>query len=121
MKKQLIIVGIIILLVCVGLSGCNNTTVPDEEKIIGTWTNKALFEGSIRSFSYNFYTNKSFKYLASYENEDYRVNGTWNITDNKLIMTSELETKTFDYKISDKDKTLTLTSESGNSVKYIRE
>ena len=38
MKKQLIIIGIIVILLSVGLSGCNeNTSKSDEEKIIGTW------------------------------------------------------------------------------------
>ena len=37
MKKQLMIIGIIVILLTVGLSGCTNTTISDEERIIGTW------------------------------------------------------------------------------------
>ena len=45
-QKQLTIIGIVAMLVCVGLSGCNSTTdntstnrqVVDKEKFIGTWS-----------------------------------------------------------------------------------
>jgi len=122
MKKQLMIVGIIIILLTVGLSGCNeNTSKSDEEKIIGTWTNRDMHDGSIESNSYIFYSNKTFKVIVSYESEVLNINGTWNITDNKLVMTAEGETKTADYKFSDNNKTLTLTDKNGGSVNFIRE
>ena len=122
MKKQLMIVGIIIILLTVGLIGCNeNTSKSDEEKIIGTWTNRDMHDGSIESNSYIFYSNKTFKVIGSYESEVLNINGTWNITDNKLVMTAEGETKTADYKFSDNNKTLTLTDKNGDSVNFIRE
>jgi len=122
MKKQLIIIGIIVILLSVGLSGCNeNTSKSDEEKIIGTWTNRDMHDGSIESNSYIFYSNKTFKVIGSYESEVLNINGTWNITDNKLVMTAEGETKTADYKFSDNNKTLTLTDKNGDSVNFIRE
>jgi uncharacterized protein (TIGR03066 family) len=122
MKKQLMIVGIIVIFLTVGLSGCNeNTSKSDEEKIIGTWTNRDLHDGSIESNSYIFYTNKTFKVIGSYESEVLNINGTWNITDNKLVMTAEGETKTADYKFSENNKTLTLTDKNGDSIKFIRE
>jgi len=38
MKKQIVIVGIIVLLVCVGLSGCSNNPFDTEKnKFVGTW------------------------------------------------------------------------------------
>ena len=50
MKKQLVIIRIIALLVCVGLSGCNevsNTIDPEKNKFIGTWKsdNSTTIEG----------------------------------------------------------------------------
>ncbi|HUS99432.1 MAG TPA: hypothetical protein VMY59_03840 [Candidatus Thermoplasmatota archaeon] len=39
-KKQIIQIGIIVLLVCVGLSGCNQQSKPlntEEAKFVGTW------------------------------------------------------------------------------------
>ena len=123
MKKQLIIIGVIVLLLSVGLSGCTNITVSDEEKIIGTWTKRDMYNGSIRSNSYIFYTNKTFKVVSSYMDEVLNVNGTWNITDDKLTMISEDKTVTVDYKFSElnKNKILTLTDKSRNSVDFIRE
>jgi len=113
MKKQLVIFGVIVILLTVGLSGCNeNTSKSDEEKIIGTWTNRDLHGGSKESNSYIFYTNKTFKLINSYNSEVYSVNGTWNITDNKLVMTARGETETADFIFSDNNKKLTLTSES---------
>jgi hypothetical protein len=38
MKKQLVIIGIVAILICVILSGCNSTP---EEKIIGKWKSLA--------------------------------------------------------------------------------
>mgnify|MGYP001604984343 CR=1 FL=1 len=124
MKKQLMIVGIIVILLTVELSGCNeNTSKLDEEKIIGTWTKRDMYNGSIRSNSYIFYINKTFKVVSSYKDEFLNVNGTWNITDNKLIMISEDKTVTADYKFSElnKNKILTLTDKSGNSVDFVKE
>ncbi|EMR73541.1 hypothetical protein MBGDN05_00777 [Thermoplasmatales archaeon SCGC AB-539-N05] len=38
MNKKLLIVGIAVLLICVGLSGCTQeSTVTDESKIVGFW------------------------------------------------------------------------------------
>jgi hypothetical protein len=47
MKKKLIIIGIIIIFLTVGLSGCNeNTSKSDEEKIIATWTKRDVYNDS---------------------------------------------------------------------------
>src|SRR4030042_3412199 len=122
MKKQLRILGIIVILLTVGLCGCNeDTSQLDEEKIIGTWTKRDMYNGSIRINSYIFYTNKTFNVISSYKDEFLNVNGKWNITDNKLIMISEDKTVTADYKFSklNEDKKLTITDKSGNSVLFI--
>ena len=38
MKKQFVIVGIIVLLICVGLSGCNESSQSSEKsRFVGTW------------------------------------------------------------------------------------
>jgi ABC-type oligopeptide transport system substrate-binding subunit len=43
MKKKLVILGIVAILVCVGLSGCNqqmsNSISPKKSKFVGTWHN----------------------------------------------------------------------------------
>ena len=54
MKKQLMIVGIIFILLTVGLSGCEQTTLKsDDEKFIGKWIcNKEWYNDTI-IFTYN--------------------------------------------------------------------
>ncbi len=40
MKKYFVVLGIVVLLVCVGLSGCNqisNLFLSDEDKFVGLW------------------------------------------------------------------------------------
>ena len=125
MKKQLIIIGVIVILLTVGLSGCNeNTSKSDEDKLIGTWTNRIMYEdNSTVITSYIFYTNKTFNVIGSSGNKTLNVNGTWNITDDKLIMISKVRTLTVDYKFSElnNDKILTLTDESGHPEDFIKE
>ncbi len=122
MKKQIMIVAIIFILIISGLSGCNeNTLKSDEEKIIGTWTNRNLHDGSIETNSYIFYTNKTFNVIGTYEDEVLNINGTWNITKNGLIMTAQGETKTAEYKFYDNNKRLTLKIKNGESINFIKE
>ena len=59
MKKQLIIIGIIILLVAIGLSGCTETNTnslnDEEKKFVGSWAsyykNESGGHGNITFFS----------------------------------------------------------------------
>ncbi|MCJ7570347.1 MAG: hypothetical protein MUO82_00495 [Candidatus Thermoplasmatota archaeon] len=111
MKKQLIIVGIIVILLTVGLSGCNednNSFQSDEEKIIGEWIYSLSIGEITVNMSYNFFSNKTLKIISFYNDEVSQVNGTWNIADNKLVITSEGETITSNYGFSNNDKTLTI-------------
>jgi hypothetical protein len=122
MKKQIMIVAIIFILTINGLNGCNENTIKsDEEKIIGTWTNRNLHEGNIETNSYIFYTNKTFKVIGTYKDEVLNINGTWNITENGLIMIAQGETKTAEYIIYDNNKKLTLKIKNGDSINFIKE
>jgi hypothetical protein len=106
MKNQLVIIGIVAILVCVGLSGCNkvsNTLNPEKSKFVGTWINatspyttiKLLSDGTC---SYSSYT------------------GTWDLKNGKLVI--ELQsvtapfTLTYNYIFSNNDRTLSLISAS---------
>lgn len=107
MRKQLMIVGIIVLLVAVGLSGCNeNKSKSELDKFLGTWTTSG-------NYTIAFYSNGTF---ASGE----YVNGTYSITDGRLVLDTTDNTPgthpdnskfiaTFNYVFSDNYKTLTLT------------
>ncbi len=116
MKKQLVIFGIAVLLICIGFSGCNednNTFQSDEEKIIGTWVFATTLNETTVYVYYIFLTNKTFEVIFSYAGEVIRENGTWNITDNKLLITLKGEIITSDYNFSNNNKTLTIIESNG--------
>ena len=103
MKKQFMIIGIVTLLVCVGLSGCNdesNTQNTDKAKFIGTW--KTSDNGTLVFFSDG-------------RSTIFAVNGTWELKDGHLVLaSSDLDVQTTcSYIFSNSDRTLTLTE-----VKY---
>ena len=119
MKKQLII-GIVVLLICVVLSGCNeqqttNTEKSDEDRITGTWFISELFEGSSRTITYIFSPDKTYKVIGSYKNYTESFNGTWKIEDNKLVVTIEGRTLIGNYQFSNNEKTLTITDTTSNT------
>lgn len=108
MKKQIIIIGIIIILITIGLSGCNednNTVHSDEEKIIGTW----LYEGSnyLHTDSFIFYNNGSvycIYHLPGSTILQYQWNN-YTIVENKL----KIGDSVYEYVFSNNDNTLTIT------------
>lgn len=123
MKKQLIAVGIIIIFLIVGLSGCNsNSTNSDEEKLIGIWTYSISLGNETASASYDFLSNKMFKIITSYNGEVYTVNGTWNVMDNKLLITLEgQDTVINDYIFSNNDTKLKISDSSGSTVVFTKQ
>jgi len=108
MKKQLIIIGIIALLICVGVSGCNSL-MSDKDKFVGTWktslgVTSVLFSDGTCTIS--------------------GVSGTWDVKDNMLIIVlANLPTQsTFSYVFSNDDKTVTLTDKvTGISTIYTKQ
>lgn len=114
MKKQLII-GIIVMLVCIGLSGCTNSTISDEERIIGTWDVSMTSQGkNIREDRWEFSSDHTYETISS--------NGTWKITNNKLILTYTTQTqstKTMDYVFSNNYNTITLTDTNIIDTAYV--
>jgi len=98
MKKQLAIFSSIVLLVCVGLSGCNEvskTTNTEKNKFIGRW------EGN-ETFTYDFFSDGSLNVTNN--------NGYYEIKDGRLVLTySDGFIETYNYIFSNDDKTLTLT------------
>jgi hypothetical protein len=105
MIKQLVIIGIIILLVSVGLSGCNessNTINPDKNKFVGTWKTNESTNVTTVFFSDGAYTARG-------------INGTWEIKDGLLVIIIpdwSIQT-TYSYAFSNDDRTLTLTDVEG--------
>lgn len=108
MKTQVIIIGIIALFMCAGLSGCSSLT-SDKDKFVGTW--KASNGVTSVLFSDGTCT------VAS-------ISGTWQIKDKMVVIVlANLPTQsTFSYAFSNDDKTLTLTEvATGISTVYTKQ
>jgi hypothetical protein len=119
MNKHLITLGIAVLLICVGLSGCNesnNSFKSDEDRIIGTWVISEIYEGSTRTVTYIFSSDKTYEVIGTYKEGTESSNGTWKILDYKLVVTIEGRTQTGNYKFSNNDKTLTITDNMSNTT-----
>jgi len=119
MKKQLLIIGIIVLLVCVGLSGCNESNQSnDKSKFIGTWeyVNNTYF-----TMRYVFYENNTVLQTSSITmNISYWYN--YEINDGEICF-EFIETKAsgcMPYSFSEEYTLLTFgsTDEPGNSTVY---
>jgi hypothetical protein len=123
MKKQLVIIGIVVLLVSIGLSGCNeitNTINPEKNKFIGTWKS---FE-PIDTLTYEFFSNGTIRatsFLDSHKNQffgnlsNYSYLGTWELKIGKLIMNvSGIFSTTLDYHFSNND-TILIIAPSGTT------
>ena len=113
MKKQFVIIGIVALLVCAGLSGCNQANdklSPEEKRFIGTWKE---FESIDNPVIYEFFSNGTVR--ASRE-EVIPIPGlptqyyhTWELKDGKLVMTIPgYISSTLDYNFSYNDTFLTI-------------
>jgi len=120
MKKQLIIIGIIVLILSVGLSGCNqvaNTLNPDKNKFIGTWH----FRYEQFNSSVTFLSDGTFS--ASDMSITFAPTGSWDIKDNKLVIdwiitgSGQMVKIIYDYFFSDNNNNVTLTNvNTGNIV-----
>jgi len=116
MKKQLILVGMLLLLLAVGLSGCadnkNVSSKINEQKVLGQWT--ATIPGTPLIITMNFVTNMSY-----YESmNETRIWGTYTITNETITLQSGEATHTFQYSFSNNENTLTLL-ETGNEEVYL--
>jgi hypothetical protein len=100
MKKQLVIIGIVVSLIIVGLSGCDSLK-SDNDKFIGTW--KVNDATSINEVTNVFFSNGTSTFSG--------VSCKWEIKDGLLvIITPDLSTQsTFSYGFSKDDSMLILT------------
>lgn len=104
MKKQLIIVGIIVILIVVGLSGCDTISPhPDKSKFIGSWMSKTNV--------FNLYTFEEDGSFLVYSIKG----GTWSVKDSGRVefyidSAGGSTTMVYNYAFSNSDTTLTLTT-----------
>jgi len=96
MTKNLIVVAIAVLLICVGFSGCNEQS-SEESKFLGTWIDDT---GETTIFHENGTTTSILG--------DLQGTGTWKLENDRLIITFQGLILTFDYSFSNNDETLTL-------------
>jgi len=127
MKKHIIVVGIILMLVSVGLCGCNEEKLQNGEnneidsayeKLIGTW--KLTYD---EEYMLTFYEDGKFE-------QGEHILGNWSLSNGKLIMdaidnTTEDHpsefTIIFDYYFSDNNQKLTITIITGQSMTYTKQ
>ena len=114
MNKHLIILGIVVLLICVGLSGCteqpnneDDNTISEYDRFVGIW----MYEES--GGIYTFSSDGAFSFDAPGEENE----GTYEVRDEKLWFTytfpPELvgEVEGFDYSFSNNDTTFIISPE----------
>ncbi len=110
MNKYLMALTIAVLLICVGLSGCNETSNL-EAKLLGSWKIDVIEDDFSVTLTYTFYDNGSV--LVHGE----RVNGeeisltkwsTYSLTSEQLCITTEGTTQCGTYEFSNNDERLTI-------------
>ena len=125
MKKQLIIIGIVLLFLTVGLSGCEeNSSNSDEEKIVGTWKGSDIFENSTRNITMIFLSNKTYQTLATHNGNIITGNGTWRIANKELfidIIEPRISKSKGEYYFSNNFNTLTIIDSTGKSIDFTKQ
>jgi hypothetical protein len=116
MNKQILALGMVTLLVCIGLSGCNSLS-PEEKRFVGVWSSK---EKMLSSNEMNIRTEfRSNKRYSSYD-----ITGSWEVKNGKLFLYM-FDNKTatiYDYSFSNNDSSLILISETYPlAVNYTRQ
>jgi hypothetical protein len=109
-KKQFLILGIVVILVCVGLSGCdqiNNALKSEMDRFIGTWVSSSWQPQQNNTF----YAPQPHTYFSNGSCSVGNVSGTYETKDRKLVETlaNGQITFTWDYSFSNNDTILTLT------------
>jgi len=116
-KKHLIVIGTAVLLLMVGLSGCNEINpFSDDNRFVGIW--KEQMSGGVMTLFSDGDLIASIPGIA--------VSGEWEIKDGKFFMTITDEgiitqSSAWDYSFSDDDTTLTLTTTDNVSQVFTKQ
>lgn len=111
MNKNLIILSIAVLLICVGLSGC--TEESEEGDIIGTWK---YLDSILWNMTWTFYDNRTAKILDITEEETLIEWVNYTIDESKLCIAVSMftnETICWNYQFSNGGQRLTLSADGG--------
>ena len=116
-RKQLVIIVIVVLLICVGLSGCDqisNVFLTDEERLVGTWdSDEGIWFDAPTSIVFS--SNGTFKVdvnLGIPLPIDLGLSkGKWDMNDGILTMeiVDLIPPSNYTYQFSDDSKTLNIT------------
>ena len=121
MNKHLIVIGTAVLLLAVGLSGCDeNSSNVGENKFIGTWIHHESFSDGTWIFFDNG-TAKIVDYLSDFtdENDTFTAWSNYSVDDGKLCMTISQYTNytvCYDYEFSTGGNRLTLRYMGATSI-----
>ena len=117
MKKQLVIVGIIVILLTVGLSGCtndiiNNNLKTDIDKFIGSWNGTATTTQGTYNITMTFLSDKTYSAgLGIGDSIIDRGSGSWDIKDGKLITyPKDKDMSVSNFQFSNNEMSLTITN-----------
>ena len=107
MKHQLVIIGLVVVLFCIGLSGCdqiNNVLKSEKDRFIGTWKSGNWPQNDTTIPQPHTYDSDGSCSVGN-------VSGTYETKDGKLVETlaNGQITFTWDYSFSNNDSKLTLT------------
>ena len=120
MKKLLELIGILSLLGCIVLSGCNqisNLFLSDEDKIVGTWTTDDIWMEVPTTLE--FFSNGSVSAAIVLETIEFTINdGKWNMKEGTLTLDigDLISETTYSYQFSDDNTKLTLIENQKNDT-----
>ncbi len=126
MSKKLIIIGVAVLLVCVGLSGCfesnNGDYISSEEnRFVGTWIASEESSEKLLGTTITFYSDRNVHLEWS---DEAVLGGTYEIKDEKLtinLVDGEV-IKLYNYSFSNNNQYLTISSIDNTKITlYIKQ
>ncbi len=103
--------GILVLIVIVGLSGCNqvsNRLNPDRDKFLGTWKVVKFNNSTTSGEVYTFFSDGTVGITDTM--------GTWEFKDGKLVLDFDIHQYVYSYSFSDNDRTLTWISMDNTNI-----
>ena len=92
MNNKIIVIGITFVLVSLGLCGCS-----EQNKFVGEWIDN---DGD----THHFFSDGTFNSISGSQTQS----GSWEVKDNKLVITVQGQSLTYSYSFSNNDNTLKL-------------
>jgi len=116
MRGKYVIVGLIVLLITVGLSGCTNP-LSDKDKFVGAWSGTYSYGGiGGLSVSITFLSDGTYSARLPLTTES----GTWDVKDGKLVKQGGSNPMViYSYSFTGNDKSLILTSTTENEQWFL--